>query len=263
MLKQGDEGDEVAALVADLRRLGFQLKPSRIFDSTVKRSVEAFQVGKTDASGQPLAVDGKVGPNTRWALDVALGKSSLAADIDVGLPPILDLGNQAGRQALEVAIEEAADKSGEEGEDNHGPDIRRYYDGHADEGASWCAAFVSYCFRKGLGRDADFGYLIGAQAIHNRMRALGHAYPASLQDPPQPGDIITWLRIDPTDPEGTAWQGHVGIVHSFQNGILWTIEGNRGSYPSKVKAFRYSWSDLVVSATNDRFKGLYGLSRHP
>ena len=263
MLKKGDEGAEVAVLIDDLRRMGFQLEGGRTFDATVKRSVEAFQVGKTDASGQPLVVDGKVGPNTRWAIDVFLGKITTAADIEVTLPPVPKGGSKSGRLALDVAIAEAVAGRGEEGGDNCGPDIRRYYSTHAEEGASWCAAFISYCFREALGREADFGYRIGAQDVHNQMRNLGNAYPASLQSPPQPGDIIVWRRVDPENPKGTAWQGHVGMVHGFQDGILWTIEGNRGPYPSKVKAFRYGWSDLVVSAGNDKFKGLYGLSRHP
>ena len=93
------------------------------------------------------------------------------------------------------------------------------------------------------------------------MRALHHNYPAALSNPPLPGDLIVWRRVDPADPT-SAWKGHVGLVYGFVDGNLWTIEGNRGSYPSQVKPFRYSWSDLVQS-TGDKFKGVYGLSRHP
>lgn len=262
LLKIGSTGPEVAALVADLRQLGFGLPASATYDLVVKKSVEAFQVSHVDASGLPLLVDGKVGMNTRWALDAALGIKP-PATVEFGVPPVpAGLGSAAGRAALDVALAERAAGHGEVGGDNLGQYVQRYLDGKAPMGSSWCAGFVSHCFRQALGHDAVFGYIVGAQALHNRMRQLGHAYSASLGNPPLPGDIIVWRRADPSDPE-SYWKGHVGIVHSFANGMLWTVEGNRGSYPSKVNVFQYSWSSLVTSATNDKFKGLYGLSRHP
>ncbi|HAT1608871.1 TPA: CHAP domain-containing protein [Raoultella planticola] len=259
MLKIGDEGKAVAQLVNDLRKLLFGLAPTDKFDQVVKKSVEAFQVANVDASGQPLIVDGKVGPHTRWALDTALGKHSAVYQHPT-LPTFTQSGgSQAGLAALNVAQAEIG--RGEEGSDNHGPDIKKYFAGHGNEGQSWCAAFVSYCFNQG--QTAVFGYQTSAQALHNKMKSLGYSYTPSLSNPPQPGDIICWLRVDPKKQQETAWMGHVGIVKSYADGILWTIEGNRGAYPSKVNIFHYSWSVLVASATNDKFKGLYGLSRHP
>lgn len=263
ILKQGSSGVEVQALIDDLRRLRFALPAGNMFDPVVRRSVEAFQVANVDASGAPLVVDGKVGPNTRWALNAALNGGAPQA-LEVGLPPLAaGAGSASGRAALQVALAELAAGHGETGGDNRGPHVRRYLNGIQPEGSSWCAGFVSYCFHQGLGQNGAFGYLVGAQALHNRMKRLGHAYSASLSNPPQAGDIIAWRRVDPADPVDSAWKGHIGIVHSFADGILWTVEGNRGPYPSVVKAFRYSWSSLVASMTGDRFKGLYGLSRHP
>lgn len=263
MLKFKDQGPQVRALVAQLRTLGLALEVTDSFDATVKKSVEAFQVSNVDASGQPLKVDGKVGHNTRWAIDAALGLHTLQVRglLDLPDPPVG--GSKSGREALSIALREATANCGESGSDNHGPDVRRYLKGHASEGASWCAGFISYCFHEALGHDGVMGYLVGAQHIHRRMSELGHAYTPTLSNPPQPGDVIVWRRIDPIKPKQTSWQGHVGIVHSFTNGILWTVEGNRGPYPAIVRAFRYSWSELVASSQSDRFKGLYGLSRHP
>lgn len=262
MLKLGDNTVDVRQVVEKLRRLDFGLEPTDRFTTAVKRSVEALQAANVDSSGQPLKVDGKVGPNTNWAIDAALGQQSLDVKSSIELPPVPSGGSQAGRKALAVALGEAEARCGEEGSDNHGPDIRRYLNG-APEGSSWCAGFVSYCFKKALGHDGAFGYLVGAQAVHNRMKELGYAYDAAMSNPPQPGDIIVWRRVDPAKPQTTSWMGHVGLVHSFLNGVLWTVEGNRGPYPSIVSPFRYSWADLVERAQNDRFKGLYGLSRHP
>lgn len=261
LLKFGDEGPKVAALVEDLRKLGFGLPAGSVYDSVVKKSVEAFQVSNLDPSGLPLVVDGKVGPLTRWALDARLTNIAPAAS-QFALPALTGGGSNAGRAALNVALQEMAAGHGEEGSDNHGQHVRAYLNG-VEEGASWCAAFVSYCFRQGLGHNGVFGYTAGAQALHKKMKSLGHAYAASLSNPPQPGDIIAWRRVDPKKVASTSWQGHIGIVHSFHDGILWTIEGNRGPFPSRVQSFSYPWPSLVVSATNDAFKGLFGLSRHP
>lgn len=264
MLKLGSDGPQVAALVRDLRRVGFGLPQSDQFDAVVRRTVEAFQVANVDASGAPLLVDGKVGPHTSWALRAALGGlSPLLTEYELPSLPAAG-GSAAGRGALQVALQELAAGRGEIGANNDGPEVAGYV---APTGVgtpnNWCAGFVSHCFNQALGHPAVFGYLPGAQSVHNRMRALGHTIPASTTNPPQPGDIIVWKRVDPVDPVVTAWYGHIGLVHSYANGNLWTIEGNRGPFPSKVKSFRYSWSVLVASATNDKFKGLFGVSRHP
>jgi hypothetical protein len=264
LLKLGSQGPEVAALISDLRALGFGLPQGNVYDVAVKQSVEAFQVGHVDASGTPLVVDGKVGPHTAWAIHAALTGGTPTVT-DFGLPPLPAAGGSAaGRTALGIAMQDMAAGRGEIGANNSGPDVAAYL---APTGlgtpSNWCAAFVSHCFKQALGHDAVFGYLAGAQAVHNRMKQLGHAYAASLSNPPEPGDIIVWRRVDPNNPAATGWYGHIGIVHSFADGNLWTIEGNRGPFPSKVKSFRYSWVLLVSSAANDKFKGLYGLSRHP
>jgi hypothetical protein len=75
---------------------------------------------------------------------------------------------------------------------------------------------------------------VGAQAIRNELRRRGYEYAPSQANPPRPGDVVTWWR-------GTysGWQGHIGIVEGFADGIVTTIEGNRGRYPSRVGRFRY------------------------
>jgi hypothetical protein len=264
VLKQGSTGPAVAKLIQDLRGLGFDLPQGSTFTLLVKHSVEAFQVGHVDASGTPLVVDGKVGPHTAWAIQARLNNIA-SVETQFGLPaPPMAGGSGAGRGAITVAMQDMEAGRGEIGANNSGPDVAAYL---APTGLgtpnNWCAAFVSHCYRQALGHNAVFGYVPGAQEVHNRMKQLGHAYTASLSNPPQPGDIIVWRRVDPNDPAHTGWYGHIGLVHSFADGNLWTIEGNRGTFPSKVKAFRYSWPLLVTSATNDKFKGLYGMSRHP
>ena len=37
----------------------------------------------------------------------------------------------------------------------------------------------------------------------------------------------------------TGWMGHIGIVESYEHGIVTTIEGNKGPPMSKVRRFTY------------------------
>lgn len=263
VLKNGDQGPDVARLVWLLQHLGFWLKSTDVFDPVVKRTVEAFQVCNVDAAGQPLVIDGTVGPSTSFALEAAAKMRHLEARTMLYPPEVPEGGSEIGRRALAIALREVEAASGEEGADNCGADIRRFLDAAGPEGTSWAAAFVSYCFKEAIGGEPVFGFETLAHVIHAQMRKLGHAYGASMSNLPQPGDIIVWRRADPSRGSDAIWRGHAGIVHSFADGVLWTVEGNRGPFPSKVSIYRYSWARLVTSASDERFKPLYGLSRYP
>jgi Phage tail lysozyme/Putative peptidoglycan binding domain len=79
MLQHGDRGEEVKRLQRILKEHGF-------FEGTIggnfldltKAAVERFQAAHKGPHGQPLDVDGIVGPDTWWALE------QLAAPADVG-----------------------------------------------------------------------------------------------------------------------------------------------------------------------------------
>ncbi len=53
---------------------------------------------------------------------------------------------------------------------------------------------------------------------------------------PQPGDIVVWWRV-----KLSSWLGHAGLVHSLQDGMLYTIEGNKSP---KVQGFSYVFSRM-------------------
>lgn len=263
LLKLGSAGPDVAGLIDDLIALGFALPRAEVFTKGVKTCVEAFQAANLDSLGRPLRVDGAVGEHTAWAIAAARGRVTPASASSMLMPPPLPGGSAAGRAALQAALAEANAGRGEAGRDNDGPDVLKYLGGVVAAPANWCAGFVSWCFKTALGREPVFGYLVGAQAVHKRMATLHHAYAAKLSDPPQPGDIITWRRVDPARPAATAWQGHIGLVAGYADGYLHVVEGNKGPFPARVKVFQYPWTDLVASTSGDPFKGLFGLSRHP
>ena len=68
-LKKGDRGQEVAALQKLLARRGYPVETDGIFGLQTYRAVRAFQAQNLDQHGQPLVIDGKVGPLTWWSLN--------------------------------------------------------------------------------------------------------------------------------------------------------------------------------------------------
>lgn len=237
-LRRGSTGQAVAELGAALRALGWAAPETTVFDRALERAVRAFQSQNLDPRGEPLVVDGIVGPLTRFALN-----ASLAAREGGPPAPASDAGSGAGglagfgEAALAVAREEAARRAGEAGGDNRGPDIRAYLDGRAAEGADWCAGFVSWCHRVAAGRLGEpmpFRYSLGARDIRNQFKARGWEVAPTAGSPPRPGDVVVWWRGAPS-----GWQGHIGIVEACADGVLTTIEGNRGPYPSRVARFRH------------------------
>ena len=75
-----------------------------------------------------------------------------------------------------------------------------------------------------------FRYNAGARNIYNQLKKNGLIYDAKTALP-QPGDIVTWWRVSLT-----SGFGHIGIVHHFKDGFLYTIEGNKAA---NVAGFSY------------------------
>jgi hypothetical protein len=165
-----------------------------------------------------LKVDGYCGPATRGSLEESSHNQSTL-----------------GVTALDVAIENLG--KGEEGGNNSGEFVemlhKKNYDGDPDDDGAWCAAFVSYCFEAAcerLGVDLPFRRSTGAKSLFRKIGAAGE-----FVTDPQPGDVVCWDR----GVKGS-WQGHIGIVERCENGILYTVEGNVGRYPSVVRRFAHN-----------------------
>lgn len=239
LLKKGMVGADVKALVADLKAAGFPPagKPTE-YDSNVEKAVKAFQSRSIGPDGLPLVVDGQAGPLTRFALDVTLKRKNGPILLSLPIPAIGSRPGNAsktGWNALNIAKRELAAGAGETGGDNRGPDVMRYHaitGGKAGE--SWCASFVAYCFKEGNPGAMPYEATKGARATLKRFKDKGWDYKADFDNPPQAGDIIVWWRN-----KIESWEGHIGIVSGYSDGIVHTIEGNRGDYPSKVSAFHY------------------------
>ena len=168
-----------------------------------------------------LEADGKCGPKTIANIEIEIfGEASLL-----------------GLEALKIATENIG--KGEEGGNNSGPFVEmlhgKEFDEDNDDDGAWCAAFVSWCSElacKKMGIQMPFKRSGGAKALYKRISKAG-----SIVDDPLPGDVVCWDRG-----KKGSWQGHIGFVESCQGGILYTVEGNVGRYPSLVRNFQHDLS---------------------
>jgi len=174
-----------------------------------------------------LVADGKCGPNTQAALfderesEMEYEQTFLAAE------------------SLKVAVSLIGE--GEVGGNNSGPFVEmllgKEYDGDDDDDGAWCAAFVSHCISEAAGGNPPFPMSYGAKAIFSNAASFG-----SKSMTPTPGDIVCWDRGSLNADGSKSWQGHVGFVERVDGDIFYTIEGNKGSFPSKVMRFKYELS---------------------
>ena len=234
LLKKGSQGSAVIELQSILRELDYNIPMTGVFDTATYKAVRNFQSRHLDKHNIPLEVDGEVGDITWWALTHPRNKVEGGA-ISYGImPSVGDGGSTIGRAALQIAINELNAGAGEEGGNNRGPWVRKYLEpAGLPEGNSWCAAFISWCFLQAAGgdkRNMPFRYTAGARNIHNQLKQRSLIYDAH-QVLPQPGDIVTWWRVSLS-----SGLGHIAIVHHYQDGFLYTLEGNKAA---NVAGFSY------------------------
>src|SRR5205814_6762399 len=99
----------------------------RDFGNATYRAVRAFQAQNLDQHGQPLVVDGRVGPLSWWSLTHPKPDIETPAAVDfTRMPPGTAGGSTIGRAALAAAIGELEAGAGEVGGNNAGPFVRKY-----------------------------------------------------------------------------------------------------------------------------------------
>lgn len=240
-LRKGDRGSEVRTLQQLLAQRGYPVAADGEFGAQTSRAVRAFQAQNLDQHGQPLVVDGKVGPLTWWSLNHPKPDITTPSAIDfLQLPSADKGGSTVGRAALAAAIGELKAGACEVGGNNCGPWVKKYLaPAGGAEGDSWCTGFVSWCFLQGCdGRQASmpFDYTLGARNLLAQFKRHGWANPPGSGYVPQPGDSVVWWRVSLQ-----GWLGHAGLVHSVLDGMLYTIEGNRSP---RVQGFSYVLSRM-------------------
>jgi hypothetical protein len=240
-LKKGNQGPEVRDLQGLLVKRGYSISIDGDFGNETYRAVRAFQSQNLDQHGQPLVVDGNVGPLTWWSLTNPKPVIVTPSAVDfTKMPPLKMGGSPLGRAALKSAIGELNAGACEENGNNRGRWVKKYLaPAGLPEGNSWCASFVSWCYLQACGGNRSampFAYCPGARALLQEFKDEGMGYPPNSGYEPKPGDIVVWWR---EKLEG--WLGHVGIVYHLKDGMLYTIEGNRSP---RVQGFSYVFSRM-------------------
>tara|TARA_B100000927_G_scaffold278034_1_gene260244 strand:- start:10782 stop:11450 length:669 start_codon:yes stop_codon:yes gene_type:complete len=168
-----------------------------------------------------LEADGYFGPLTAESFAVSEPTTMHPFGLSVLMAAIADLGR------------------GEEGGNNSGEYVEmllgKEFDGDDDNDGAWCAAAVTHWLSVAAESDnvsLQFNTSFGAKALYGNILRSGVE-----ASEPCAGDIVCWDRGTPG-----SWQGHIGVVERFEGGILHTIEGNKGGFPSKVRRFRYDLS---------------------
>jgi hypothetical protein len=237
MYRVGTRGAEVEEIHKLLGLRGYGSESGDEFTAETEKSVRAFQSQNLDPRGVPLVVDGVVGPLTEWSLRHPK-PTGIEGYFSYTTMPASG-GSRIGRAALEQAIGQIQAGACEQGGNNCGPFVTRYLAGHGHAGDSWCAAFVSYCFQEAAKENHSampFQYSLSARDILRQFDDKKLASNVLGTRLPDPGDLVVWWRGAPN-----GWKGHIGLVHSVQDGVLYTIEGNRSP---RVQGFSYVLSRM-------------------
>src|SRR5512147_3168499 len=127
MLLKGSEGPEVTQLQQMLKQRGYPVEVNGTFDNGTYSAVRAFQSQNLDQHGQPLVVDGKVGPLTWWSLTNPKPVIVTPSAVDfTKMPPLKMGGSPLGRAALKSTIGELNAGACEEGGNNRGRWVKKY-----------------------------------------------------------------------------------------------------------------------------------------
>ena len=139
---------------------------------------------------------------------------------------------QIRQRALVIAQQEIG--KGETMGNNQGRDVWKYTRNRKSKGP-WCAAFVIWCIEEAAKHYAvpcPIERTHGARRLYKRIGKFGQFI--DKEEMPEPGDIVCWWRGDTI----RDYRGHIGFVDSVNaNGLIRTLEGNRGKFPAKVKLY--------------------------
>ncbi len=211
-------------------------------------AVQLFQARSVDMRGNPLKVDGKVGPLTWGALFPKLvitpqGFCSELAKVAVGV----------------AATEEAAHVREDPERPNRGPEVDQYVRSVGLDPAGqypWCAAFVYWSFQQA----AEKLHVAGGNPVTRTGSVLEHWQKAAknprarrllardCQDNPSlvtPGMIFVLAT--------GAGAGHTGLVEAVEGQYLITIEGNTNEVGSREGIGVFRRTSRKISHINRGF----------
>lgn len=189
-----------------------------VYGAETFSAVEHFQARFVDTKGQPLTIDGKVGPTT-WA--ALFGDTTVAT--------VTKPGSAFLKQVLAVAAGEVGTMESPLGS-NRGPKVDLYIKsaGLDPKGAyPWCTCFAYWCFQTaaeaaGVANPCfKSGSVLAEWAGANTVTGAKRFLPVEAQATPSlivPGTLFLLKTSGVT--------GHIGFVEATQGNQMTTIEGN-------------------------------------
>jgi lysozyme family protein len=228
-LHTGMENDPNVKLFQErLTELGFSLGVADgDFGAVTEAAVRLFQARAATPDGEPVEIDGVVGPDT-WA--ALFGPESLPDRTGPGV------ASDHAKVVLEVAADEVGVRESPLGS-NRGRRVEEYQSSvdPALAGQAWCMCFVYWCFKQAAARGGFENRVPKTGGVHFAWRKSGDlpngvkvVKAADAQRNPnliEPG-MVFYIRTSDTS-------GHCGIVVESVNGRLETIEGNTNNGGSR------------------------------
>lgn len=215
----GRDSDDKAAVMAIQQALvarGYKLQVDGHFGEATENAVRSFQARSANEFGEPLVIDGVVGPQTWRAL----------TGVVVELPPAAS--SNVALEALAIALQEEGVRE-DTGRRNRGERVDEYVRSVGLNPAgeyAWCTCFIYWCFAQAARR---------ANAANPAPRTAG-VHEMWRQARAGAGRIMTRaeaLANPERIPRGACFfidtgggYGHAGFVIGMENGRLDTIEGN-------------------------------------
>jgi len=238
MLKAGVKAPDAVRLVqARLNEVGCgPVGVTGRFTATTTRAVRLFQARFPDGFGEPLVVDGKVGPLT-W--EAMFGTTPVAPEAEPSL----------ATAALAVAVDEIGQMEEPPGS-NRGPRVDAYARAIGLDPADalpWCAAFVYWCFEQAAAAEGTANPLVRTAGVldhWSRARDRGVRVVTGGRAKSNPELVRPGMIFIMDFGQGA---GHTGLVEEVVGGRLVTIEGNTNDGGSRegIGVFRRTGRKLA------------------
>jgi hypothetical protein len=184
-----------------------------------ERAVKLFQARFTDARGNPLKMDGEIGPLTWGAM---FGASSV--------PSTPHAPTTLTKEVIAFATTQIGVLEDPLGS-NSGPQVDKYLAAvgliHPDPNNFWCVAFTFFCYQQAaskLGVPNPHVKTAGVLDHWNKARNKPGASRITKNDAVNNPGLVTPGSLFIIDNGGGF--GHTGIVTGIVSGLLETIEGN-------------------------------------
>jgi lysozyme family protein len=233
---RGMGGTVVQDIQQRLAQVGAMPNLNGIFDEVTELAVELFQARSTDETGEPLEIDGVVGPLTWGAL---FGPGSGGERFPPA--PHGPSSNTFLDTVLEIAGSQVGVMENPPGS-NRGTEVEGFLRSvNVPPGNPWSMAFVYWCFREAtsrfpgdINRVPQTGLVLDAWQRSQHLPEITVVCAARAQSNPSlvtPG-MVFFLDMG-------RGRGHAGIVTDLVGGRLMTIEGNsnRGGSREGVGVF--------------------------